>query len=96
MRGAQAVGAGVASSNDDHVFACGVDRRVRQVAFLDPVGRCQVIHSLVDAFERDYLGNQLERSDRNIAQAARNSGMDRSYFKRLLKRHGLLGKKDEK
>ena len=27
----------------------------------------------------------------NIAKAARLSGMDRSYFKRVLKRHGLRG-----
>jgi len=45
---------------------------------------------LVESFERDYLQSQMERSDGNIAKAARLSDMDRSYFKRLLKRHGLL------
>ncbi|MFC1609615.1 sigma 54-interacting transcriptional regulator [Myxococcota bacterium] len=45
---------------------------------------------LVDAFERDYFVAQLTRSGNNIAQAARLAGVDRSYFKRMLKRHGLL------
>jgi len=45
---------------------------------------------LVEAFEHDYLHSQMERSEGNIAKAARLSDMDRSYFKRLLKRHGLL------
>ncbi len=42
-----------------------------------------------DGFERDYLVNQLRRARDNISEAARLSGMDRSYFKRLLRRHNL-------
>jgi transcriptional regulator with GAF, ATPase, and Fis domain len=49
---------------------------------------------VLDAFERDYLKNQLDLADQNIAQAARLSQMDRSYFKRLLRRHGLLPERE--
>jgi len=45
---------------------------------------------LLDAFERDYLSRHLARANQNLAQAARLAGLDRSYFKRLLRRHGLL------
>ncbi|MFC1611299.1 sigma 54-interacting transcriptional regulator [Myxococcota bacterium] len=44
---------------------------------------------IVDAFERDYLLTQLRRSDDNISQAARAAGIDRNYFKKLLRKHGL-------
>ncbi len=47
---------------------------------------------VLDAFERDYLVTQLQRAGNNIAQAARLAGMDRSYFKRILRRHGLLAR----
>ncbi|HSI02922.1 MAG: sigma 54-interacting transcriptional regulator [Myxococcota bacterium] len=50
---------------------------------------------LVDAFERDYFGAQLRAHEGNIARAARASGVDRAYFKRLLRRHGLLPNRDE-
>ena len=45
---------------------------------------------LVDAFERDYLITQMRRANDNIAEAARLSGMDRAYLRRVLMRHGLL------
>ncbi|MEM6730243.1 MAG: sigma 54-interacting transcriptional regulator [Myxococcota bacterium] len=45
--------------------------------------------TLVAAYERDYLRLQLEHTGGNISEASRRSGIDRSYFKRLLKRHGL-------
>jgi len=48
---------------------------------------------LLDGFESDYLSFQLARSDNNITRAAEQSGLDRSHFKRLLKRHGLLDSK---
>jgi len=44
---------------------------------------------LLDAFEHDYLSTQLKRANNNLAEAARLSGIDRSYLKRILKRHGL-------
>ncbi|MCC6751402.1 MAG: sigma-54-dependent Fis family transcriptional regulator [Deltaproteobacteria bacterium] len=42
----------------------------------------------VARFERVYLAQQLARHQ-TVAAAARAAGMDRSNFKRLLKRHGL-------
>jgi two-component system response regulator HydG len=40
-------------------------------------------------FERNYLTQALRRADGNTAEAARLSGVDRSNFRRLLKRHGI-------
>ena len=41
------------------------------------------------ALERVYIESVLERSERNVARAARLAGVDRMYFYRLLWRHGL-------
>lgn len=41
------------------------------------------------AFERSYLESVLHRAKGNTAEAARLSGVDRSNFRRLLKRHGI-------
>ncbi|MBI5509444.1 MAG: sigma-54-dependent Fis family transcriptional regulator [Deltaproteobacteria bacterium] len=49
---------------------------------------------LVTAFEHDYLEARIKQSNNNISQAARSSGMERSQFKRLLRKHGLLGSDD--
>jgi DNA-binding NtrC family response regulator len=43
----------------------------------------------LDAFERAYLTALLERCGDNVAQAAREAGLNRSYLHRLLHRHGL-------
>lgn len=45
----------------------------------------------VDAFERDYLASRLNQAGGNVSEAARLSGLDRSRFRRLLKKHGLHG-----
>ena len=43
----------------------------------------------IDAFERAYVASLLERSKDNVAQAARDAGVNRAYLHRLLRRHGL-------
>jgi DNA-binding NtrC family response regulator len=42
---------------------------------------------VVAAFEKAYLEGQLDRHDGNISRAAAAAGMDRMYFKRVLKKH---------
>jgi DNA-binding NtrC family response regulator len=44
---------------------------------------------LVDAWEREYVKQLLERAEGNISLAARQGGIDRVYLHRLLKKHGL-------
>ena len=51
MRGAEAVGAGVAATDDHHVLAVGVDRRVVELAERLEVAVGQVLHGQVDAGE---------------------------------------------
>jgi DNA-binding NtrC family response regulator len=45
--------------------------------------------ALLAAFERRYLGDLIERTDGNLSQAARESGIDRKHLRALLRRHGL-------
>lgn len=45
--------------------------------------------SVVQAAERDFLADLIQRSEGNIMRAARESGIHRSYLQRLLRRHGL-------
>src|SRR5690606_22703915 len=40
-------------------------------------------------FERAYLQHMLERAGGNVSQAARDTGLDRSYLFSLLRRNGL-------
>jgi two-component system response regulator HydG len=44
------------------------------------------------AFERRYLEGLLGKTGRNLSEASRRAGVDRSNLRRLLKRHGLAGK----
>ncbi len=44
-------------------------------------------HELIANFERDYLTGVLERHGGNISRAAAAAGLDRMYFKRLLKKY---------
>jgi DNA-binding NtrC family response regulator len=46
----------------------------------------------VDEFERRYLTDILERCDLNVSEAARQSGVDRRNFQRLLRRHQIVPK----
>jgi DNA-binding NtrC family response regulator len=47
---------------------------------------------LIDVFEREYLDRLLKKSNRRIASAAREAGLNRKYFYDLLKKHGLHGR----
>ena len=40
----------------------------------------------VDTFDDTYVARLLERTSGNVSEAARQAGMDRSNFRRLLKR----------
>ena len=51
VRGAEAVGAGVAAADDHHVLAGGGDAGLAEVAFLHLVGDRQVFHRLIDALQ---------------------------------------------
>ncbi len=44
---------------------------------------------VVDAFEKNYLGQLIAASGGNASEAARRAQMDRTYLLSLLKRHGL-------
>jgi len=44
---------------------------------------------IVDAFERHYVEQLLDRADGNVSRAADMAGLDRSYLTRLAKKHGL-------
>ncbi|MFT5431243.1 MAG: DNA-binding NtrC family response regulator [Myxococcota bacterium] len=43
----------------------------------------------VQAFEKRYLLHLLARTDGNISQASREAGLDRSNFRRILKKHDI-------
>ncbi|MEO0325059.1 MAG: sigma 54-interacting transcriptional regulator [Myxococcota bacterium] len=45
--------------------------------------------SILERFERAYVAHRLERTGGNVAQAAREAGMDRSHLFTLVKRHEL-------
>ncbi len=47
----------------------------------------------MDAFEREFVLHLLGTFDRNISKAARESGIDRAYLHKLIKKHGLDGDK---
>lgn len=51
---------------------------------------------IVARFEKDYLHQQLDRSNGNLSEAARLSGTDPSYFRRLLRRHGFVTERKQR
>jgi DNA-binding NtrC family response regulator len=44
---------------------------------------------IVSRFEKDYLAGLLKRFGGNVSRSAREAGMERSGFQRLMQRHGL-------
>jgi DNA-binding NtrC family response regulator len=44
---------------------------------------------IIDAFERQYLVDLLERHGGNVSRAARSADMDRKSITRLMKKHGI-------
>jgi DNA-binding NtrC family response regulator len=43
----------------------------------------------VSSFERDYIASLLAKNNNNISHAARESEIDRKYFRKLMKKYGL-------
>ena len=43
----------------------------------------------IEEFDRRYLAHTLQQAGDNVSQAARDAGLDRSYFFTLLRRAGL-------
>jgi transcriptional regulator of acetoin/glycerol metabolism len=46
----------------------------------------------VEVFESDYLSKAIEHTKGNVSQAAREAGLDRVYFHRLMRKHGIKAK----
>jgi DNA-binding NtrC family response regulator len=59
------------------------DQAVSELPFKDAKDK------LIEAFERQYLLDLLERNGGNISRAARSAQMDRKSISRLLKKHGI-------
>jgi len=44
---------------------------------------------IVQSWEKSFLADLMQRSEGNVARAARKAGLDRPYLYRLLRKHGL-------
>ncbi|MEC7948327.1 MAG: helix-turn-helix domain-containing protein, partial [Myxococcota bacterium] len=44
---------------------------------------------IIEAFEREYLLDLLDRHSGNVSRAARAADMDRKTLSRLMKKHGV-------
>jgi hypothetical protein len=51
MGRAEAVGTGIATTNDHHALALGVEGMILKITLLDAVGQRQELHCLVNAFK---------------------------------------------
>jgi DNA-binding NtrC family response regulator len=50
---------------------------------------------LVDAWEREYVAELVERSAGNLSAAARRAGIARGHLHRLLRKHGIAAREDD-
>ena len=70
----------VAKASD---LTASVDHRFNELPFKEAKQK------FLDGFEKDYLEGLLEESDWNVSQASREAEIDRKYFRKLMKKHGL-------
>src|SRR5690606_40816898 len=52
-------------------------------------------NAALEAFDRHYFSNLRERTIGNVSEAARQAGLDRSNFRRAVRRAGLKWRDDE-
>lgn len=50
----------------------------------------------VDAFEAAYIREALEYTEGNVSEAAREADLDRVYFHRLMRKHGIKAERKVK
>jgi two-component system response regulator HydG len=48
--------------------------------------------SVIDGFEKEYMEEALRRAEGNVSEAARQASLDRSNFRRILKKHKITSK----
>ena len=61
----------------------GVDPKIFETAYKD------FREAWIDSGEKEYVRRLLVRHDRNVAAAAREAGVDRTYIYRLIRKHEL-------
>ena len=61
----------------------GISPEMMEMPFKEAKGQ------LVEAFEREYLTQLLDRHRGNISRAAQEAGIDRNYIHRLVKKYDL-------
>jgi DNA-binding NtrC family response regulator len=65
------------------------DRLAPDTQVLSDLPYTQAKQSALHAFEKRYLGALMRKTEGNLSEAARQAGMDRSNFRRLLKANGI-------
>lgn len=88
-RGATILPSDVSFERDDESEAPA--ERIGWPAELTELPFAEAKTQAVDLFERAYLAATIERARGNISEAARQSGLDRSNFRRVLKKRSKRG-----